>query len=136
PTSPSSFASQSSIDGLDEVVGRPEARRRAVASVVIGRGACGLDLLKGHALLHHFLHAVANDRHHVAVLDDVRFVGDATVPWDHHGAAFLLVAWRCDLDDAIQAGDDAGDGAAARGVDNGIGGVDVDVAGRDYLRLA
>ena len=50
-------------------------------------------LLERHALLHHVLHAVADDRGHVAIFHDVGFVTDAAVAGDHIRAAFLLVGW-------------------------------------------
>ena len=51
------------------------------------------------------LHAVANDGDHVAILDDVSFVREASVPRDDVGAALLKARRHRDLEDVIQRGD-------------------------------
>ena len=48
-------------------------------TVVVERRLRGLDLRQREPALHHVLDAVAHDRHHVAILEDVRFVAHAAV---------------------------------------------------------
>ena len=55
---------------------------------------------------------VADDRDHVAVVGDVRLVAEPAVARDHHGASFLVLARNRDVEDPIQAVDNALEAAA------------------------
>ena len=59
--------------------------------IVVARRTRRLDLFERHPLADQILNAVADDDHHVAVLDHVGFVADAPVPRNHVGAALLRV---------------------------------------------
>src|SRR5712691_9396595 len=108
---------QLSVDLVDEHVRRPRARRRAVVAVVVERRMHRLDLIERLALLEAEGDAVADDRRHVAVLDDVALVQDAAVAGDDARAALLVVLWHGHRDDLIQAVDDAGNCSAALRID-------------------
>ena len=80
--------------------------------------------------------AVADDRDHVAILDDVGFVADPAVTGNHVGAALLIPRRHGDLEDPVERGDRAVDGAAVRDVDHRIEVGIEDVAGGDDVRAA
>src|SRR5205809_5907403 len=80
----SSLAPQVFIGGLDERGGA----RRAVARNVFKRRTRRLDLRERHSLLDHGLHAVADDGHHVAILDDLKLVANAAFGGDNARPAF------------------------------------------------
>ena len=80
---------------------------------------------------HERLNPIADDGHHVAVLDDVGFVGQAAVARDDVGAALLMVLRNRDVDDPVQRVEDALDAAAARAVDGRVGRRREHVPGRD-----
>ena len=63
---------------------------RAVSRIVIGGRPRRLHLLERRALLDHRLDAIADDRHHVAILDDLVLVGQIPVSGHHDRAAFAL----------------------------------------------
>src|SRR5262245_4425843 len=60
---------QALVDRFDEHVRR--IRRRRVEAVVVTRQLCGFDLIEREASLDRILHAVADDRDHVAIIGDV-----------------------------------------------------------------
>ena len=95
----------------------PRAGRSSVPPVVILRQSRRLDLLQSLALLHGVQNPVANDLHHVAVLEHVRFVADAAVTGNHHGSAFLFFLWNADVQNSVQANQHAIDSAAGLHVD-------------------
>ena len=74
------------------------------------------------ALLEHVLHAVANDRHHVAVVGDVGRVAEPAVSGNDQRAAFEAELGKRDIDDVVERVDLAVDAAAARDVDDRIAG--------------
>src|ERR671931_1168853 len=82
---------QVSIHRLDEHVRRPRPGFRAVPAIVVERRPRRLDLLQRQTALDHVLDAVPDDRDHVAILEDVGFVAQASMPGDDVGAALLLV---------------------------------------------
>src|SRR4030095_14084292 len=77
------------VDRFDELVRRPCAGVAAVpAAESLDR--IGLaDLIERHPLADPGANPIANDRHHVAIVDDVGFVADEAVPRYDHGATFL-----------------------------------------------
>src|SRR5580765_5461675 len=73
------------IHGVDECVGD------SVTAVVIERRTGGFHLLHRLATSHERLDAIANDGHHIAVLDDVGFVAQAAVAGDDVRASLFVV---------------------------------------------
>src|SRR4051812_30257171 len=57
------------VHGFDEHIRRPRTGRRAPAGVVVERELRRLHLIERLSTLDRVLHAIANDRHHVAVLE-------------------------------------------------------------------
>src|SRR5215471_16117953 len=76
------------INSLDETIRCPGTPWVAVASYVSFRRLCGLYFGQRSSCLDQFPDPVSNDRHHVAVLDDVVLIAEATVP-GHHDRARL-----------------------------------------------
>src|SRR5215469_6472920 len=73
------FRCQTLVDGLDEVVGGPWAGAGSVFPVVrLGRVG-GLDLIQSHTGADHAFDIVADDHHHVTVLDHVELRADTPV---------------------------------------------------------
>ena len=118
------------------MVGRPETARRAPAGVVVERRLAGLDLFERLPALDAVLNAVADDRDHVPILEQVGFVGQAAMARDDVGAAFLHRLRDRDVEHVVQRRDDPGDVAAARGIDERVRRRDEQVAGDDHVRLA
>jgi len=50
----------------------------------------GLNFVERHPLLHQVLHTVADDGHHVAILDDVELIADTAMTWNQSADARLL----------------------------------------------
>src|SRR5687767_10724473 len=119
------------VDRVHEHVGGPEPGAGTVPSVVVTDQPGSLDLLQRHTLPDGVSESVADDRDHVPVLDNVRFVGESTVSRNHVGATFLLLRRHCQLDDAIQRVDDALNTATLRGLYDWERRVDVNVTGDD-----
>src|SRR6185312_14603932 len=63
------FHAQALVDGIDELVGRPEAAGFVVNSVVVERRLRGLHLFERETFLDAVGDAVANDGGHVAIFD-------------------------------------------------------------------
>src|SRR5205814_10164348 len=84
-----------------------------------------------HPFLEHRLHAVADDRDHVAVFDDLELVADAAPAGNDAGAAFGELFGDGDVDDAIERFDHAVDVTAALQIDLGHPRRVEDVAGGD-----
>src|SRR5215471_8013113 len=114
------FAAEILIDGLDEHLWRP-GRIIPEPGFVLVRvaGFSGFDLLESHSLFDRILNAIADDRYHIPVLENVMFVAKPAVPGDHHGAAFLQVFGHSDFEHFVKTLDDAVDGPAMRHVDIG-----------------
>jgi hypothetical protein len=53
------------------------------------------------------LKPIANNRHHVAIVDDIGLVCQTPMARNDVGAAFLLVTSNLDVDDAVETADDA-----------------------------
>src|SRR5437867_4687548 len=66
------------VHGFDEHFGCP-GRISAETRVVIARHSRGLDLVDRKSFRDHRPHAVANDRHHVAIVGDIGRVGEPAV---------------------------------------------------------
>src|SRR5436190_512336 len=66
------------IDRLDEHRAGP-VLVGAVDAVVLERRLRRFHLVDGHAFLHHVTHAIADDRHHVPVFDDVGLVRETSM---------------------------------------------------------
>src|SRR5438552_17339158 len=79
------------IDGFDEHIRRPGSGGCAVPWIVIECRTRGFHLVERFFLLDHRGHTVADDRHHVAVLDDVELVADAPMGGDDKGPAFFVM---------------------------------------------
>src|ERR1019366_7378903 len=82
------------------------------------------------------LNAVADDRDHVAELDDVRFVAEPAMTRNHQRAAFLLRGRDRDLENATQRVEKTLNTAAALQVDHGIARSYEKIARADYVRAA
>src|SRR6185503_12273106 len=109
---------QAAVDGLDELVRRPGAARRAEARVVAERRVALDDLLEREAFVDQRLNLIADDRQHVAVVADVGRVGKPAVPGDDHRAAFRAELRDREPQDRIQARQHAVDAAAGLDVDD------------------
>ena len=59
--------------------GFDQSRRLAIPAIVIASRPGRFDLIQRHAFFDHVLNAVANDRDHVAIFDNIGFVGIR--PW-------------------------------------------------------
>src|SRR6516165_10012437 len=116
------FISSPSLDeiairGLDEHRRRPWTARRAEQAVVFERRPRRLHLFERHAFLDQVLNAIAHDRQHVAVLDEIRLVADTSLSRNHHRPPLLPVVRNRDVDDAIDGGKQAAERAALSGID-------------------
>src|SRR5581483_206260 len=109
---------------FDETVRAADPGLCVVARVVILRVAGGFDLLQGHAPFNRGLHAVANDRDHVAVLDYVKLIADAAVPGNDVRSALFLVLGNGNVDDAVESVNFALNAAAVIDIDEGKTGGD------------
>src|SRR5262245_52817605 len=67
------FRSETFIDGFYKHVRGPATGGGTVQRVVIPCGFGAFDLFHGHAFFDHVLDAIANDGHHIAVLDHICF---------------------------------------------------------------
>src|SRR2546428_449177 len=70
------------VDRLNETVRRPCAGLVAVAPHVSLRRLGSLDLGERSSRFDQIADAIADDRHHVTVLDDVVLIAEMTVPGD------------------------------------------------------
>src|SRR5262245_22453150 len=64
-----------------------------------------LDLRQRHSFFERILNAVANDGHHVPVLEHVMFVADSAMAGDRHCPAFLQVLRNHQVEQPVQAFD-------------------------------
>ena len=80
--------------------------------------------------------AIADDRQHVTVLEDVVLVAHAAVPRHDIGATFLVVARHHQVQHAVEARDDARHRTSARTLDDGIPRRVEEVPGRDDVGAA
>src|SRR5665213_345375 len=109
------------VDRLYKHAGRPRAGVGTVARRISRRRLRGLDLLERHALLAQVLNAIANDRHHVAVVDDVELIAETAMPRDDVGAAVLRDERdrrNREIHEPVERVDFALHAAAARDVDD------------------
>ena len=90
-------------------------------TVVVERWPGRFHLCECLALRDEILNAVTNDREHVAILDDVCLVGEPAVARDHIRPAFLLVLRDREVEDAVEAVDDAVHAAAVLRINDRIG---------------
>src|SRR5262249_32674495 len=65
------------VHSLEKHVGRPRTRGCTPARVVVERRLAGLDLIECLTALDAVLHTVADDRHHIAILEQVGFICQA-----------------------------------------------------------
>src|SRR5687768_12944955 len=98
---------EAAVDSVHEHVCRPESGAVAVPSVVVAQDPGSFDLLQRHTLPNGIPESIPDDRDHVAVLDDVGFVGETAVSRNDVRAALLFFRRHCQLDDAVQCIDDA-----------------------------
>ena len=81
---------QAASDRLDEGARRTRSFRGGEPSVVVTRRSRRLHVGQRQTILEHGADAVADDRHHVAVVDDVGLVDDAAVPGHDVGTPLLI----------------------------------------------
>src|SRR3569832_851683 len=77
------LSSEAFVDSLDEHIRCPIARSRSPAGVVFVRRLRSLDLRQTLALLDSVLNPVANNGDHVAILQNIVFIGKPTAAWNH-----------------------------------------------------
>ena len=124
---------KAAVHRLDEHVCRPGTRVRTVAPVEVHRRPRGLDLLERHALVDQVLHAVANHRQHVAVRRDIGRIRQPAAARNDPRAALAAVLGNGEIENLIQAVDDALNAAALLDVDDGIADGRKEVAGADHF---
>src|SRR5438552_13897449 len=109
-----SFLSEIPVHSLDECCGI--AVPRVVIQCRLGR----LDLIERHSALDHVLNPIANDHDHVAVLQDICFIADASVTGNDICASLLQIFRDGDIEHLVQAGDETVNAATSFRVDDGI----------------
>src|SRR5207249_9280116 len=93
---------QAAVNSLDEHVGCPWARVGAVARIIVGRWAGRFDLRQRGARIDQRLNAIADDNHHIPVLQDFMLVGEVAVTRHNVGSAFAFVLVTGKAQDVIQ----------------------------------
>src|SRR5580704_3322639 len=74
------------INRFDEIVGSPGTTVRPVPARIASGRRSGFDLFQRKTLFYQIANAVADDRHHIAIFDDVELIADAAVAWNDQGA--------------------------------------------------
>src|SRR5262245_28007707 len=105
----SSLPAEILVNSFDELVRRPRAGVAAVSTAGSLDRVSLANLIERHPLADPRTNAIADDRDHVAIVDDIRLVTDEAVPRNHDGSPFLpdeRDRRDGDADDAVQTIDD------------------------------
>src|SRR3970040_809715 len=111
------FLYEAPVYGLDEHLRGPRAVVGAETPFVTESGAHIDDLVDGHASIDEVLDLIPDDGEHVPVVADVARVGEAAVARDDHRTALGAEFGNREVQDVIQAAQDAVDAAAFVDVD-------------------
>src|SRR5678815_5782655 len=92
--------------------------------------------MKGSPFADNAADAIANDGDHVAIVGDVGLITQSAASGDDYSAALLILSGNGDIQNAVQALDDAGDAAALLWIEPRIGGHIEDASGADDVRAS
>src|SRR5262245_33915856 len=81
------FRTETSINGFDKHIRRPETCRGPVPWIIIPRWLSRFHLLQCHAFFDHVLNAVTDDRCHIPIITHIRRVADPSMTGNNHRAA-------------------------------------------------
>src|SRR6058998_4050464 len=93
----------------------------------------GFDLLERHSFLDHVLNAIANDRHHIAVISDIGGVAEPAMSGNDHGSAFCSELGNGQIQNPVEPVDDALNVSTSLDVNDRIAIGSENVAGRDHV---
>src|SRR5437899_7410689 len=126
---------QTPIDRLDKRIAGNECAGRVVQRVVVKGWFGGPYLIERHVPVDHVLHAIADDGHHFAEVDDVADVRQAAVSGNDHRAALLAVHRNAQVDDVVEPGHDALHVAAGVQIDERVAFGHEQITGANHVRL-
>src|SRR6267378_4080631 len=127
---------QTLVHGFDEFIGTPQPGLRVKARIVIFGISGSFDLIQRHTFLDRRLNAIADDHHHVAVLERIEFIADAAMTRNDVRSPFFFMFGNGNFQNSIQSVDRALDSAPFVDVDPGVAVQVENVAGYDHVRVA